>query len=365
MTPIISYKNFIKNATNKVDARLYLKNHILSQQMTISKAALSLMCSRKTIRKLLKDTNLDYESKKAPHSCPHKLTKNIEQAIIDYHHKHNYGPDMIKLNGQFNHSTSTIYRVLHDHNLIGLKMRKYKRKREANRTRIRLKAFEKWQLDTKYLTDIPNLIGPIHQGTIPKYEYTLRDMVTGTTFLGYGLNERSVKDSCSFVALALYHMQLHGIDTHYVTIQSDNGSEFLGKIDKKEKYEIAKIVEDKFGGTFKTIPIKSPRFNSHVESFHGRIEHEFYDTFKMKNENDFLKGATAFETEWNTLRKALKRKKTPKMKAREYSFLLPECFYRFPVLVYDKITSQESNPIFSPGHYLPDEVNFVLLKLFQ
>jgi AraC-like DNA-binding protein len=360
MTPIISYKNFIKNATDKTLARNQIKERILASQMSISAVARRLNCSRFTVRKLLKENDLNYEKRKAPHNCPHKLSSSIEDAIIEYHKKTGYGPDMIKLNGDFNHSTSTIYRVLKDHNLVNIRKRRYKKKRYVNRIKKRLKAFEKWQLDTKYLTDIPNIIGPIHRGIIPKYEYTLRDMKTGTTFIGYGLRERSVKDSCSFIALSLYHIQLHGIDTHYVNIQSDNGSEFLGHIDKKDPYEIQKTIE-KFGARFNTIPIRRPTFNSHVESFHGRIEYEVYDRISIRKLNTFSKKMSRFMFEWNTKRKSLKARKTPEKIARDSGYLLKKCFYKFPILFYDTITKNERNPIFLPGHYLPDEVNRLLI----
>lgn len=353
MTAIISYKNFIKNATDKVYARKQIKHAILSQQMNISEAARSLSTSRNTIRKLLNETNLDYESRKAPLSCPHKLTKQIEVTIVKYHKVSGYGPDMLRLNYNLKYSTSTIHRILRDYGFVNTRKRKHKRKSSVSIRRKKLQAFEKWQLDTKYLTDIPNLVGPIYQGIIPKYEYTLRDMSTGTTFVGYGLKERSVNDSCSFIALTLYHMQLHGIDTHYVTIQSDNGPEFLGSLTQKKDYAIRKVVEDNFNATFRTIPVRRPTFNSHVESFHGRVEYEAYDHLKIKHLNDFSKRMTQFMNNWNTKRKALRTKKTPQTIAKEHGYLLKECFYNFPILFYDKISA---NPTFSPGHYLPDEV---------
>lgn len=354
MTPIVSYKSFIKNATDKVYARKYIKREILSRQMTILDAAQSLKCSRNTITKLLNEEDLDYESRKAPHSCPHKLSNNIEALIVEYHKKTGYGPDMIKLNYPLPHSTSTIYRVLNDHNLVDLRKRKYKQKEETNKCRKKIKAFEKWQLDTKYLTDIPNLVGPIYQGIIPKYEYTLRDMGTGTTFVGYGLRERSVKDTCSFIALCLYHMQLHGIDTHYVKVQSDNGPEILGKLGQLKDYEIRKVIEDKFKAKFRTIPVRRPTFNSHVESFHGRIEYELYNRIKLTQLDAFSQRMKEYMFNFNTTRRALKTKKTPERIAKEHGFFLDKCFYNFPILFYDKINSV--NTIFSPAHYLPDEV---------
>jgi hypothetical protein len=186
-----------------------------------------------------------------------KARQELEKAIVEYHNTHGYGCEMIKLNMDDNlPSAVTIHRILKDNGKVG-KTRAYKRKRKARRLKKKLKPFEKWQLDTKYLTDIPNLITLQAKGLAPKYEYTLRDMKTGTTFLGFGFKERSLNETLSFLTLALYHMQLHGIDTHYVTIQSDNGSEILGHIDKKERYKIEELVEDKFGGTFDTIPPKA------------------------------------------------------------------------------------------------------------
>jgi hypothetical protein len=356
MTPIISYKNFIKYATDKVYARKRLKRSILSQQMTISLAARSLKCSRITIRKLLNEDDLNYEARKAPKNCPHKLSKQIEETIKKYHKESGYGADMLKLNYNLSHSTASIHRVLVENGFVNTRNKKASRQKEINRIKKKLKAFEKWQFDTKYLTDIPNLVGPIEQGIVPKYEYTLRDMTTGTTFLGFAFKERSVKDSCSFVALCLYHMQLHGIDTHYVTIQSDNGPEILGKEDQIKDYEIRKVIEDKFRARFRTIPVRRPTFNSHVESFHGRVEREEYDRMVLKDPNDFGKSMKEYVLRFNTIRKALKSGKTPEMIAKEHGIVMDKCFYDFPILFYDTISSNYKNPVYSPGHYLPEEV---------
>ncbi|MCB9803264.1 hypothetical protein H6763_00345 [Candidatus Nomurabacteria bacterium] len=350
MTPIVSYKEFIKNARNKKQAREFLKAHILRTGGNISQSAHTLKCSWRTIKKLLEADDLDYESKKAPKTIPHKIPQSTEELIEEYHKESGYGPDMLKLNYKIPHSTSTIWRVLSEKGLIRQGERTYVKKKKNSHIKWKLKAFEKWQLDTKYLDDIPNLIGPIQQGFLPRYEYTLRDMTTGTTFLGYGLKERSVYCTCSFVALAMYHMQLHGIDTHYVTIQSDNGPEIIGGINKSGNYSIEDIVEGQFGARFKTIPIRKPTFNSHVESFHGRIEYELYERMNICSDTNFVKEARDFELHWNTRRKTLGRKKTPECIARESGFLLSECFYNFPVLIFDIIPHKESM------HYLPDDL---------
>ncbi|MBD3280144.1 DDE-type integrase/transposase/recombinase [Candidatus Dojkabacteria bacterium] len=350
-TPLVSYRDLIKNSIDKEKTRKEIAGKIRSQQMNISEASRSLMCSRKTIRKLLNTENLDYESNKVPHSCPHKTPPELEEAIIRYHNKEGYGQDMIKLNMNLSISTSTINRILNENGCIRNEPKAWRKTRKTDIYKKKLRAFEKWQLDTKYLTDIPNLVGPIQQGLIPKYEYTLRDMRTGTTFLGFGWEERSVNDSITFLILCIYHMSLHGIDPHYIKIQSDNGPEITGGVQKRDIPEIEKVVKY-FGCDYRYIPPSSPTYNSHVESFHGRIEYEQYS--RLNDPKNFLPQMAGYQSKWNTIRKQLKTRKTPQMIAKEHGFLLPDSFFEFPLLVYDKL--EHSNSIFSGGHYLPDDL---------
>lgn len=81
MVPTISYLDYIKNAKNKVEARknlqLLLREEQASATLNISETAQLWKCSRKTIRGILNKDNLDYESKKAPKSCPHKTDPGL------------------------------------------------------------------------------------------------------------------------------------------------------------------------------------------------------------------------------------------------------------------------------------------------
>jgi len=354
MTPLVSYKNFIKNAKDKTNARYQLRKWIRGQQTTISEVARSLTTSRGTIRKLLSNGDLNYEAKKRPKYCPHQIDESLELAIVNYHKKYGYGAALIKVNLNPKCSVITIHRVLEDHGFTNTKHKRYIRKKEVRSIRHTLKAFEYWQFDTKYLTDIPNMAEGIYLGYYPMYEYTLRDLVTGTTFLGFGMKERNVSDSCTFVGLCLYHMMIHDIDTHYVTIQSDNGPEIIGNFYMKDRYEIQKLVEDKYHARFKTIPARRPTWNSHVESFHGRVEPELYDIIKSRSTQGFIDDVQKFVIRWNTIRKSTNFKKTPQKIAQEYGWNVADTFYKFPSLIYDKLSQTIIN---SPGNYLPLNVN--------
>lgn len=130
-------------------------------------------------------------------------------------------------------------------------------------------------------------------------------------------------------------MQLHGIDTHYVTIQSDNGSEILGHIDKKERYKIEELVEDKFGGAFVTIPPGRPTYNSHVESFHGRVEPEAYDLIEhegIQSLEDFINLMIDFTKKWNLKRRPATDKKHQRKELGNRAFYFLHVFMTFLLL---------------------------------
>ena len=312
-----------------------------------------LMCSRTTIYKILKSKDLEFEKNRKPLSCPHKIPAPVEKLLVQYSEDHGYGSNLVKVNLNLRYSTSTIYRILKESGRTCKRQKRYIETRAVTEKKKALKAYGKWQLDTKFLTDLPNLTVSIFNGSSPKYEYTLRDMKTGTTFLGYAFKERTVEASINFISLCLYHMQLHDIDTHYVTIQSDNGSEFLGHVYQKEEYAIKKVVEDVFHARFVTTPIRKPTFNSHVETFHNRVEPEFYDRISISNLEDFRRQSREFQFDWNTKRRSTNFKKTSAKIASEYGVKKEDCFYNFPILFYDTIVSSHMD---KSVQYLPDEI---------
>jgi hypothetical protein len=353
MVPTVSYKDLLRISKSKGELRGKIKENIQRDSTNISMVAEHWMCSRNTIYKILRTEDLEFEKNRRPLSCPHKVSPPIEKLIVHYSIDTGYGPDMIKVNLKLKYSTSTIYRILKASGRTKIRKKRYIETREVSKKKKNLKAFEKWQLDTKFLTDLPNLTVPIFNGKSPKYEYTLRDMKTGTTFLGYAFRERTVEASINFISLCLYHMQLHEIDTHYVTIQSDNGTEFLGSIYQKEEYAIKKVVEDVFHARFVTTPIRKPTFNSHVETFHNRVEPEFYDRIQISSLEDFRKQSREFQLNWNTKRRSTNFKKTPAKIASEYGIKKEDCFYNFPILFYDTIVS---SPWDKSVQYVPDDI---------
>jgi transposase InsO family protein len=253
-----------------------------------------------------------------------------------------------------NISTSTINRVLHELKLIRPRKKKYQKKREIARYRKLLKALYHWQLDVKYLNDIPHIYALVLRGILPKFEYTLKDVLTGTTFICYAY-QLSTFNSARFIALCLDHFRSHGLDLSQITIQTDNGSEFIGSITAKRDSLFTRVVEKTFGARHVTIPPATPRFNGSVENFHGRIEDEFYDLEDLLNLPDLLAKALTYMLYFNLERPNLTLKTTPFEAVQQQTDVKDPHFMLFPPLVLDHF------PIFGPQllsvNDVSDEVN--------
>ena len=246
---------------------------------------------------------------RAPKSHPNQLTDSQEQEILQLKkHIRFAGPDRLRAEG-INYSTSTIYRVLKAHGWIKRHKKRWQKRRMLSAVKRQARALRYWQADVKYLDDIGGLWPFIEQKAIPKYEYTARDVKTGTTFVcyGYHLDELTM---ARFGKLLLEHFKFWNICLRDVVIQTDNGPENIGSIYAKKDSLLSLIVQD-YGATHKTIPVRSPRFNSHVESFHGIVEREFYSQEYLPTETELLAKATSYLWWFNLKRKNLEKNKAP------------------------------------------------------
>jgi len=79
-------------------------------------------------------------------------------------------------------SVSTINRILYELNLIKKRLKKYQKKRQVSEYRKKIKALRNWQIDVKDLIDIPNIYALIYFRIIPRFQYSAKDVILGTTF---------------------------------------------------------------------------------------------------------------------------------------------------------------------------------------
>jgi hypothetical protein len=165
--------------------------------------------------------------------------------------------------------------------------------------RAQYKPFQKIQMDVKYLNDIPECYPAYCKGDVPKFMISARDYKTGWLFLGFS-NRLDAVATGIFAKYLIHHLERAGIDLSQVSIQTDNGVEFVDRMlntrtffqDTVEQYVQHKV-----------IPPASPRFNSDVEAFHGRVENEFLKLEDFHSFPDFVSKAWLYMIYFNMFRK--------------------------------------------------------------
>jgi len=342
----------------------------------ISLAARTFKTTRKTVRKLVRRYSSEGEGgledrSRRPHRMPRAISPEVEAKIVALrkHRRSRAGESEIKLKlGQdriqwflakeeLSVSTATINRVLHKHDLIKPRKKKWQKRRAITEYRKSLKPLTLWQVDVKYLRDVPNLYSLILDKQIPAYEYTARDVGSGTTFFAYA-EEFSMINSMRFIWLLLCHLEFFGVDVKEVVIQTDNGGEFIGSVYAKHDSGFSQLVERVFKGVHRTIPVATPRFNGAVENFHDRVEDEFYDIEEFRNEKSFLGKAYTFSLWFNLERPNMTFKKTPWEMIQMRSIKNPN-FMNFPPIILDDLDIYASNVLSSKNTFFSKFINLV------
>jgi len=356
MTPHESYYERITDSKKPEAIRRAMIRFFLDHGENVSYTARVFRTSRPTVTKWVTRYQAHgwkglRDLPRCPHHCPHKTSQDHRELIANLRTNHGrkpktrIGQDKIQLLLEQRYgikmSSSTINRVLHELQLIRPRKKKYQKKRQIARYRKHLRPLAHWQVDVKYLNDIPHIYALVLRGILPKFEYTIKDVLTSTTLICYA-HQLSTFNSAKFIALCLDHFRSYGLDPSQITIQTDNGSEFIGSISAKKDSLFTRVVERTFGARHVTIPPATPRFNGSVENFHGRIEDEFYDLEDLLNLPALLSKALTYMLYFNLERPNLNLKKTPFETVQLQTEIKNPQFTVFPPLVLDQL------PLFGP-----------------
>jgi transposase InsO family protein len=250
---------------------------------------------------------------RAPHTCPHKTSKEVEEQIVSKGKMTPcYGPKRLKyFNPSLKTSEGAIYRILKEKGLLRKHRKKYQRKQDLRDVKAKYKSLTHHQEDVKHLYDIPEYWTQMTSLKLPKYEYTIRDTKSGFTVVGFA-DEYSEQYSTMLTETYLRHLASFDIDLREVTIQTDNGSEFGArkKDVKTPGFVNMIIVEHKANHQY--IPPGCSNANADVESFHATIEREFFDLEQFGSREEFFKKAQVYQSFYNFTRPNFSKKgKTP------------------------------------------------------
>ena len=230
------YWEMMRADSSKIEVRRQMAR--VAQRKGVSAAARRFGTTRNTVRKWrdryeaqgmrgLADTS------RAPKRIPHKTSERTARRLLALRDRYpGWGVDRLMVHFDLGCSRSAAARILRQAG----RTRRRKKKRVRNDLRAqknRLKPFEKLQIDTKDLSDIPRYAGPMRVRRLPKYEYTARDVRTGAAWFCFA-NANNSFNAALFAGYLLGHLRRHGVALKQTTVQTDNGSEYVGHVDKRD-----------------------------------------------------------------------------------------------------------------------------------
>jgi transposase len=275
----------------------------------VSEAARRYQTTRKTVGKWLwrhEIQGLDglKDQKRTPGHIPHKMDKKNEDEIIRVRTKlHTWGARPLKERFQIPYSHTAIHRVMKQNNLVRKRRKRWRKRKDLSDLKMKLAFFEKSQIDTKDLSDILPYWPLMRRLGLPRYEFAAREISIGASFFAYA-NENTTTNASIFADYLAEHLKRHGIKTAQITCQSDNGSEYIGSVNKKTNRPSAfEKVLLRHGIKHGRIPPRCSWLQGDVETFNRIIESEFFEVESFKNSEDFLGKAYSYQLYFNYIRK--------------------------------------------------------------
>jgi transposase len=232
-----------------------------------------------------------------PNTIPHKTSPEIESQIVEIRKTVPcYGAKRLKHFFALAPSVGAIQRIIHSRGLARKIRRHYQKKNDLREIKARTyKAFEKLEMDIKYLTDIPPYWEQMQRFKLPRFQYTIRDVKSGMLFLGFA-DEVSEINARTMIQYILQKLTPRFPGT--VIIQTDNGIEFSGTTRNIEQNHFGHAVRE-CGARHIYIAPGCCNMNGDVESIHATIEEEFYNLTLFSSRRDFLCKAESYRQFYN------------------------------------------------------------------
>jgi transposase len=334
---MLKYYEIMRNSKDKKLLRLRMIQR--ASEVGIKATSLEYNCSINTVRKWLRrykehgNSGLEEESRR-PHKC-RCLSDADKQVILKCKAKYKpFGALRLKEICTLPYSVKTINKVLNQSGLTGRRRKKTKTRNNLRLIKSAWNLFKQIQLDTKHLYDIPEYWIYIHGMKFPKYQYTARDATTGLLFISFA-HEISITNSISFIEELAAHLRASGADLSQTTIQTDNGSEFIGAWNAKRDSAFTVAVEKLFKEHV-TIKPKAHTWQADVETSHNLIETEFYEIERYKNIDHLLLKMSTYLLWFNFLRKnRYKENKTPLQLTAEKQKDIKNSIAKFTATILD------------------------------
>ncbi len=329
----LEYGTMIRSKDHRFDYRKALVGSAL--EIGVKPTARAFVTTPKTVRKWRDRYQAEgapglHDRSRRPRRCPHKTSAADEAAVIAQRRRTpGFGAERMKHEFELTPSVGAISRILRQRDLTRKPRKKHQKKRDLREIKKKYKAFTRFKMDVKYLTDLPHYWPYLTAMGLPKYQYTISEVRVGATFLAYA-DSYGVAESEAVVRRFLRHLQEQGVPLREVLIQTDGGSEFDGTVVKPKGHGFTHTIEHEFHAQHRVVP-GCPNAQAEAESLHSRIEPEFFDIQDFAGPIDFWHKIATWQNWYNLQRKNRSRGwKCPAENLREIQprrdlaiFLLP------------------------------------------
>ncbi len=226
-----------------------------------------------------------------------RFPRGLEGQIVKLRHQTGFGAERLQREFRLPCSHNAIARVFRTHHLARSRKKKPVTKRQLRAVKRHWKLFGQLSVDTKYLQDIPHFWPQMTHLNLPRFQYTVREPVSGACFTGYA-DELSKSYATLLAEQLSVHLAGHGVDLSGVVWQTDNGGEFL---ENQQERGLPATVRA-LGAEHRYIPPKRYTWQSDVETVHRLVEDEFFDRETFRSPTDFWAKTTTYWDYFNLVR---------------------------------------------------------------
>lgn len=352
---VLNYSADMANIKDKKIYRKRLVDHALTNG--IKPAMRHFKVARGTVRKWLKRYNEGgYDALADTSHAPKHPANGIEEYekvyIIYLKKRHpSMGAKRLKLQYYESMSLPAIRKIFREAKLIKLKRKKPKTKQSLREVKKEWALFEQSDVDLKELKDIPEYWPYIQRG-FADYQYTFREVTSGLQFTAYA-NEKNLAYANLFMQILLQHFTSCGVKLEGGSIQTDNGSEFIGSWNKKGMTAFTETIEVEYKMIHKTIPCSAHTWQSDVETVHRLIEDEFFEVEGFSDRRDFLEKVGSYLLWFNTVRKnSYKENQTPWEIVKQKCPKVSPQIVNLPPFYLDELFDKMPDETIVGGHHL-------------
>ena len=300
--------NYYEIYRNCEDLSFLRKKIVASaKEIGIKPTARLFKTTKETVRKWLRrhennNKTSFKDDNKRPVNSPNQMKLFYQYKIIDFctkikNNNKRVSATKVKEKCDVPYSVPSVLKVMKNNGFMKINKKKKERKKDLREYKKKYKAFEKIQIDVKYLDDIPEMYKEYIEHKLPKYQFTARCVRTGALFISYA-NEKSLSNSIVFLTKLLEHLKDHNIDLENFRIQTDNGKEFTNGFNQKVS-DFTKIIENICKMKHRLIPPGAKTWQSDVETSHRLIEDELYSFETFASRSTFFKKAYQYTEFFN------------------------------------------------------------------